>query len=346
VSAPEYRRLVDAAWAALQRTGHRRDTIVIGSLSPRGVSAPPESALQAAVDVSSPLGFTRTLYCLDPSFRPLRGRTAMNAGCPTTAAGIRRFPAAHPALFYATGYGIHPYPVNLPPTESDSTNPDTVEFSQIPHLIEALDRIQRAYGTHRRMRIYNTEYGYITHPPNAGTEYLAPVVAARYLNWAEYLSWRNPRIASTMQYLLYDPAPGPSVYGVGGFATGLIASDGRPKATFYAYRMPIWMPVTRAGGGPLEVWGCVRPAPYAASDTGRSQYVQIQFRPARGHGFRTIERVRITDPRGYFDVHVRFPGAGSVRLEWSYPRDDQRLRDPVTPDQATIYSREVRITGS
>ncbi len=43
VAARRYRRLMDAAWGALQSTGHGGDTIVIGSLSPRGVSVPPQT---------------------------------------------------------------------------------------------------------------------------------------------------------------------------------------------------------------------------------------------------------------------------------------------------------------
>ena len=98
VSAVEYRSLVDAGWNALQQAGHRGDTIVIGSLSPRGVTAPPKSAraVQAAVDVSSPLGFTRILYCLDSAYQPLRGRPASLAGCPTTSQGSQRFREARP----------------------------------------------------------------------------------------------------------------------------------------------------------------------------------------------------------------------------------------------------------
>lgn len=345
VAAHQYRNLLDGAWSALQSTGHGNDTIVVGSLSPRGISVPPQSALAAAVDVSSPLGFTRTLYCVDSSFHPLRGAVAADVGCPTTSAESRRFKGQHPALFAASGYGIHPYPIDLPPTEADIAGPGSVEFSQLPSLESTLDRAAGAYGSDRQTPVYNTEYGYITHPPNAGTEYPSPATAARYLNWAEYLTWRNPRLASTMQYLLYDPPPGPSVFGPGGFATGLLFANGRPKATFYAYRLPIFLPVSKTvRGRPLEVWGCVRPAHFAYLDSGQPQYVQIQFQAAAGGPFRTLKTVDITDPRGYFDTHVTFPASGWARLQWSYPRGDRHLQDPVAPDQTTISSRTVAIS--
>jgi hypothetical protein len=345
-SAGPYRLLLDAGWTALQRTGHGHDTIVISNLSPRGTPGTPSSSFAAATGVASPLGFTRTLYCVDSSYRRLQGAVAARAGCPLTAAASRRFAEDHPALFQASGYGMHPYPVNLPPTQADTTDPDTVEFSQIPHLENALDRVQGVYGAHGQMSIFNTEYGYITNPPNPGTQYLSPTRAAVYLNWAEYLTWRNPRIASTMQYGLIDAYIPRSPFGPGGFASALIAYTGQPKATFYAYRMPIFLPVARASlGDPLEVWGCARPAPYAYQDTHRAQDVQIQFRARSGGKFRTVRRVRLTQSRGcYFDVHVVLPSSGVVRLQWSYPRDDPRLLDPATPGQGTIYSRQVPIT--
>jgi hypothetical protein len=148
-----------------------------------------------------------------------------------------------------------------------------------------------------------------------------------------------------MQYLLSDPPPGPSAFGPGGFATGLVFSNGTPKATFGAYRMPVFLPVTKAGpGNSLEVWGAVRPAHYAFLDTHRMQSVQIQFRSGPHVPFRTLRTVMITDPRGYFDVHVQFPASGTVRLRWSYPAGDQRLLDPVTPQETTIFSRKVQVT--
>ncbi len=347
VSAAEYRGLADAAWGALSRTGHGHDTIVIGNLSPRGVAVPPNTRLAAAVDVSGPQAFTRTLYCVDSAGRPLRGGTAVQAGCPTMAAGSNSFSVAHPALFDASGFGVHPYPIGLPPTEADqSAGGDTVEFSQIPRFAGLLDRLLGVYGSHRRLPIYNNEFGYITNPPNPGTEYVSPRTAAEYLNWAEYLTWRNPRIATTMQFLLYDPSPGPSAYGQGGFSSGLISSGGKPKATLYAYRMPIFMPVTSGPAGEaLEVWGCARPAPYAYLDTHQAQYVQLQFRSRSQSGFRTIRTVRLNAAQScYFDVHATFRASGSVRLAWSYPPGDRRLSDPATPGQATVYSREVAIT--
>jgi hypothetical protein len=329
VSARVYRGLLDAGWSALQATGHGSDTILMGSLSPRGWPHPGVHL------TTKPLQFIRTLYCVDSSYHQLSGGAASAIGCPGTAAESAGFRSAHPALFGATGFGIHPYPFNLPPTQADSSDRDFVEFSQIPRMTTALDRVQRVYGSHRRLQIFNTEYGYETNPPNHSNHFVSPATAATYINWAEYLSWRNPRIATFMQFLLYDPNPrqGTATFGLGGFASGLIFYNGRPKADYYAYRMPIFLPVSTARRGHrLEVWGCLRPAHYARIDThGAAQRVQIQFRRGAHGSFRTAKTVLITNARGYFDTRSTFPASGAVRLAWAYPSGSK------------IYSRTVSI---
>jgi hypothetical protein len=339
-----YRALVAAAWAALQRAGHGRDTILIGGLSPRGFNAPRTrrwpQGLPGYFSTTKPLQFTRTLYCVDSRYRPLRGRAASAVGCPTTATGSRRFRAQNPALFAASGFGIHPYPINLPPNRADSRDPDYVEFSEIPRLAAALDRLQRTYGSRPRLPVYNTEYGYITRPPRA-RPFVSPATAAAFDNWAEYLSWRNRRVATTMQYLLRDPNPTSHVPEYGGFASGLTFFDGRAKPAYDAYRMPLFLPRTSSRRGrALEVWGCVRPAPYASADTGAVQSVQIQLGAGSRGPFRTIDTVPISSPRGYFDVRIAFPSSGVVRLAWTYPPADPKL----SPIPTTVHSRLVKVT--
>jgi hypothetical protein len=332
-----YRALVDAGWSALRRAGHERDVVLIGNLSPRGFSGPPSrsfpNGLPGYFSTTKPLQFARALYCVDSSYRELRGRAAAVLGCPKSSAGSRRFRALHPGLFLATGFGVHPYPYNLPPNQVDSKDPDFAEFGELPRLIRTLDRLHRLYRSSTRPQLYVTEFGYITNPPNDtvhyGTHYLSPRAAATYLNWAEYMSWRNPRIASTMQYLLSDPPPDSS-----GFATGLLYHDGTAKPTLDAYRMPLYLPApeTRRGRR-IEVWGCVRPAHYAAFEAnGATQHVWIQFRPRGAKSWRTIRTVPVRNARGYIDVRVSFPATGLVRLAWT------------DPSAITFFSRAAPVT--
>jgi hypothetical protein len=269
------------------------------------------------------LRFIRALYCVDSSLKPLTGSAATVRDCPSAGRG---FVASNPALFHASGFAVHPYPQGLTqPTFVTPFEPDYADFAALPKLERTLDRLQQDYGSSTRFPLWSTEFGYKTNPPLQ--DMASPSVAAGLLNWSEYLSWSNPRLRSYDQYQLVDP-PGSSP---SNFATGIEFADGQRKATYAAFRLPIWMPVTRPGG-PLEVWGCVRPARFARLDTGQAQRVRIQFERAGATSFRTIAKVVLRDQYGYFDVEQRFPGPGAVRLAWRYPHGPK------------IFSRTVELT--
>ncbi|MGO9497412.1 MAG: hypothetical protein ACLQA5_12020 [Solirubrobacteraceae bacterium] len=351
-----YRQMLDAAWAALSATGHgpATDTILIGELAPRGANQ------WGVFSGMKPLVFLRALYCVSSAYRSLRGEAARVRGCPTTAAGSRRFHAQHPALFEATGVADHPYMRWYPPTvelnpdpTNGSTTADYASLAVIGHLTGALDRLQRVYGSSRRLPIFDTEFGYITSPPKHSPDpgshgtvrYLAPAVAADYMNWSEYVSWRNPRIRSFAQYPIYDPVRPLQSNDWGGYASGLLTWNGVPKATYAAWRLPVFLPITSTRRGrSLEVWGCVRPAPFAALDTGAPQTVAIQFaRDSSGASgpFTTIQTVKLGGTSScYFDVRVKFPASGTVRLGYTYPPSD-----PLLPaQQGQVVSRSVQVT--
>jgi hypothetical protein len=346
-----YRGLVGQGWNALQATGHGGDTILIGEVDPDGMSGPTTPShpqgLPGDFAQTKPLQFIRTLYCVDSGYHELRGAAATAVGCPTTAAASRRFRAQNPALFDATGFADHPYLQDQAPDLDPSSDPDIATLPRLPNLERELDRVQQLYGSHRRLPIYNTEFGYITDPPGHG-EYLSLATAAYYLNWAEYLSWKQPGVASTMQYLLYDPPAEPKTLGGGGFASGLLFSSGLAKPSYAAYRLPLYLPVTSTQRGrTLEVWGCARPARYAILDTGQPQTAEIQFAPSSSGPFRTLATESIADPDNcYFDVRVKFPGSGLVRLAYTYPSAPSvsMAADGRSVAGTTVDSRTVQVS--
>jgi hypothetical protein len=314
VGAAEYRSLLGAAWNGLMSSGHstRTDTILIGETAPRGVDHPIGN-----FGGVKPLRFLRALYCVGSNNRPLSGRAAALRGCPTTAAARRRFRSQNPALFSASGFAAHLYASQSnpgPPTQPTNEpgrrgeDPDYADLPAVGRLERTLDALNRTWGSGTHYRIYNTEYGYRTRPPDphAGVSQAA---AALFINWGEYISFRNPRIASYSQYLLVDPRGGV-------FASGLELPNGRPKATYAAYRMPLFLPSgSTRHGRKLEVWGGVRPAP----DAGRGQRALIQFQRGGRGGWSTVTTVTITNVRGYFDVRETFPASGNVRIAWTSP---------------------------
>jgi hypothetical protein len=333
-----YRGLVDAAWSALHATGHGGDTFLFGEVAPRG------RFRWGVFAGMKPLIFVRALYCVGADYRPLSGLAAALRGCPATPAGAAAFAVRHPALFRAGGFSVHPYSRWYPPDVENPSDPDYSSLADIGQLTRGLDRITALYGSPTHFPIWNTEYGYITSPPKRvpdhGADYVSPAVAAGYLNWAEYISYRTPRIASFEQFLLTDPLPALRSNDYGGFASGLQTHAGSAKPTYAAWRLPIYLPVTATSAGhSLEVWGAARPAHFALFDDPLApESVEIQFAPGSSHDFTTISSLDVNDPGGYFDTRLGFPASGSVRLAYTVP-------DGVLgPDHGTaLHSRIVRI---
>ncbi len=309
-SGRQYRALLDAAWAALHQTGHGRDSVLIGETAPIGKTFRGAPGLFGPM---APLRFLRALYCVDAAYMPLRGTAAAQRGCPTTAAGTAGFAAAHPALFQASGFANHPYPQGLAPDTITPQEPDYTELAATGKLESTLDRLNTIYGSHSRYRIYSTEFGYQTNPPDTENGVVSPETAAAWLNWAEYITWLDPRQVTFDQYLISDP-PG------GAFASGLITAGGITKPAYDAYRMPLFLPVTATTRGhPLVVWGDVRPSYYAQRQTHHAQRVQIEFARRGSASFQTVQTVTIVSSHGFFETRLTFPGSGTVRLAWRYP---------------------------
>mgnify|MGYP001218956105 CR=1 FL=1 len=314
-SAALYRTYVDAAFSALAQTGHTpaSDTILVGELAPEG-SVQPKYDYR---DPISPLSFLRGLYCVDSSYRPLAGAAATAIGCPA-AGGAAGFAAAHPALFQATGFGHHPYSFFLAPSTSMSDT-SFAPLADLGRLEQELDALFRTYGVARTLPLYLTEYGYETYPPNPWRG-VSLRLQSLYLNEAEYMAWRDPRVRTMSQFLLYDARPD-SRYPAGSqkywstFQTGLRFAQGQPKPSYYSYRLPVFLPDPVIGSsGTVLVWGMIRAAP-----AGTRQQAQIQWRTQNGSSYQTLTAVTPENASQVFAVPVHVPGPGVIRLAWTSP---------------------------
>jgi hypothetical protein len=317
-----YRQLLDHAWGALAATGHtpKKDTILIGETAPRGVVG---KGFPGNFSGTVPVTFLQTLYCENSANRELTGAAAAANGCPGNAGAVR---AQNPALFDASGYAAHLYAQGVPPTiptyqcginkfcwnaATKQSNPGYLDFAEVSRLTKLLERLAG-----HSFPIWNTEFGYWTNPPDSANnaverrEAVSPATAALYMNWAEYLSYENPQIASDDQYLLVDPVSS-------AFSTGLELNNGVKLATYAAYRTPLFMPVTTATHATsLTVWGAVRPADVLVSRHVKPR-AMIQFQAASRGPWTTLQTVAIKNSRGYFDVRVPFKQSGSVRIAWT-----------------------------
>ena len=316
-SPHHYRRLVDSAYAGLDATGHGSDTILIGETAPRGVKNPRQLA-----KAMMPAEFVRELFCLRPDFRPYSGKPARQRGCPATAAEQDSFANDHEGLFRAQGWAHHPYSLDAGrwrrPTWRHELR-DNVSIGNIGHLIRTLDRAAAAWiGLGPRKAIWMTEYGYQTRPPDP-TAGVNPARQGPLGAWGEYLAYRNPRVASFAQFLLFDDKP---LVGVPEsdrrrwvtWQSGLLTAEGRAKPAYEDFRLPMHV----AGKGrSVRVFGTFRPLP-----TGTAVNARIEFAPPGG-AWRLLRTVAVTNPRGYVSARVRLPRAGLTRIVW---------QDPQAPD--------------
>lgn len=325
-----YRALADAAVGGLDVTGHTlsSDTILVGETAPEGAITAVGSGrnthyanVTGFYDAMPAMVFVRALYCVNGRYRRLTGPAASNLGCPTSGSA-KSFVTQHPGLFYATGFAHHPYFFLYPPGYS-SPVASFVPLANLGRLERGLDRIFASYGVRRRIPIYLTEYGYQTKPPDP-YQVVSPAKQAVFLNEADYMAWKDPRVRTVSQFLLYDAGPNgaypPSAFDYWDtFQTGLIfgpgtSLDGTPKPAYYAYRLPIWIPSTTVRRrSKMLIWGMLRLAPKHTAER-----ALIRWKPAYRRRFRTIATVNVpaSAAYGYFTTRVVPPGTGSVRIAW------------------------------
>jgi hypothetical protein len=277
LSPPIYRRLFQAADAALGATGNGRDTLLIGETAPRGTGG-----------VVAPLTFLRGVLCLDASYRrdPRCGRLDADGW-------------AHHA--YTTRVG----PFFRPPGPSDVT------IGVLSRLSRALDRAGRAGALRPRLPIHLTEFGIQSTPDRISGVSLARQAEFRAI--AERLAFANPRVRTFSQYLLRDDQPNRAARTVlrryRGFESGLRFANGRAKPSLPAFRLPL--SALRAATGPatrVELWGRVRPARQVTT-------ADVLYQDRGRTRFRRLRRVR-TNASGVFVLRTTFRAGRRYRLRW------------------------------
>ena len=301
-SPHRYRRLYVAAERALARTGHARDTVLFGEILPVG------QGRLGPTRLLRPILFLREFLCLDHEYRPYGGAAARARGC-------TRFPRIR-----TSGFAYHAY------TKPDGPrvplpHPDDATIGQIRRVERALDRMARTGRVRRRLPVWNTEFGLQTEPPDCVGFGTTVARQAAYLNEAEWVSFRRPRVKSYSNYLLVDDPvfkafPPGSNERYRGYQTGLrfgeaasrcdspgtIYPVGTAKAPSYdAFRTPLY--VRRVSAGRVEVWGWARPRRREA------QAVEVLL------GGRVV---RTVTARGPFTLGLPARTRGPWQLRWAF----------------------------
>jgi hypothetical protein len=283
-----YRELVRQGVAGLRLAGHGRDTILFGELMPRGYEK------TGARNPIQPVAFLRELFCLDSRLRPYRGGTARRHGC----SRFRRVTGV-------TGFAYHPYTFAGGPRVRE-TSPDAATIRSIGRVTRVLDRAASLRRlSRRRIPVWNTEFGYQTNPPDPHGSPIARVPG--YLNEAEWMSYRNPRLVSWSQYALLDDSSGAGDFG--GFQSGLRFENGEAKPGVYqAYLTPLF--VRRLGSRTIEVWGGAR-----AARAGQPIAIEARTRSSDWRELRTVS----VGSSGYIRLRLRVssPTRRVYRLAWS-----------------------------
>jgi hypothetical protein len=185
-------------------------------------------------------------------------------------------------------YAHNPYPLSPgeTPTAGGCDHCTTITMATLPRL---LADVRRAFGT--RTRIWLTEYGYQTNPPDRtiGVSY---ATQARYLSEAALRAYEAPRVDILIHYLVQDE-PDPARW-----QSGVYTVADRAKPALQAFRFPL---AERSRTGRRTVlWGQVRPG-------GAATYRLLRFADGR---WVPVGADRRTGARGTFQRTVNAaPGA-------------------------------------
>jgi hypothetical protein len=277
-----YRGLVRAAAEGLAASGHGGNKILFGELLPIGKSR------VFRKNTLKPLLFLRELFCLDSHWQRYRGSAARAHGC----SGYR-------ALSGVNGLGYHPY--------TRPNGPRGIEPSRDDATIRSIHRITRALDIARRkgrigggkLSVWDTEFGFQSNPPDPFQTKLSRIPG--FLSESEWISYRNPRVASYSQYTMVDTPVGSRGDLFGTWQGGLRFASGRQKSGVYeSFRLPLF--VRLLGPGAVEVWGAARPG-------GAGAVVQVQQRQGRGSFSDLGGPITVSNERGYFKVRFRIAKA-------------------------------------
>jgi hypothetical protein len=262
-----YRALVFAARDGLNASGHGSDQLLIGELAPSAGSG--SSKIR-------PLTFLRELACLDARYKAYKGSAAKARGCE----GFSAVPG--------TALAYHPYTLAGGP-DVRSRSGDDAHIAELSRVTKVLDRMYGAKRLQQKsMPLWISEFGFQTDPPDrfAGSR-ISRVPG--FMGHAEWLAWRNKRVASYSQYPIVDDNWSAGKYG--GFQSGIRDKDGNVKKTVYAaFERPFF--VKLRGSKSVELFGAVR-----AGASG--QEITIEQRSGGKGSFKKLATVKL-GAQGYF----------------------------------------------
>ena len=283
VSPGLYRGLYRAAYTAIRSVkANRRDKILIGETSPRG-----------NVHIVHPITFLQGIACLNSHYRKTRKCGRLKAD------GY-----AHHA--YTTRSGPH----FIPPDKRDVT------IGVLGRLVRALDRVARAGGVPKRLKIYLTEFGIQSFPDKiSGVSYARQPA---YYAIAEHIAYVNSRVALFSQYLMRDDAPRRSGYRYRGFESGLRRHNGKAKPAYKAFANPL---AAERYGNRDVLWGRIRPETDAVK-------VTIQVKRKGERKWAKLRKLTTTS-RGVYGFSTTHRKGQQFRVRWTDSAHHRHTGPPI-----------------
>lgn len=192
-------------------------------------------------------------------------------------------------------YAHHPYPLTRAetPTRGGCRACENITMADLERL---LTHVRRAWGT--RKRIWLTEYGYQTNPPDRLLG-VSERLQAHYLAEAALRAYRAPRVDMLIRFLVRDEDD------VARWQSGLYTFGNRPKLAAAAYPLPLAQVSRR--GRVVALWGQIRPN--EGSEPFRLRYT-------RGGGWHWLGGVRRTTTRGFWAARARVARGIVVQVVW------------------------------
>jgi hypothetical protein len=164
-------------------------------------------------------------------------------------------------------YAQNPYPVSRGETPYRATC-SSCTYLTLAKLPEIRAVVTRYFGA--STRLWLTEYGYQTNPPDRllGVSY---ALQAAYVGQAAFQVWRNPGVTMLIHFLVRDEPR------LGGWQSGLFTVSGTAKLAYAAFGLPLAQ-MSRLGSR-VVLWGQVRPGsglrPYALQKRVGARWVTI-----------------------------------------------------------------------
>jgi hypothetical protein len=195
-------------------------------------------------------------------------------------------------------YAHHPHPTDPrreTPWSGGCAWCKTITMADLDRLIR---EVQQAFP---RKRIWLTEYGYQTNPPD---RLLGVSLAkqAEYGSAASLRAYRAPYVDMLIHFLVRDDS------NPGGWQSGLHRLSGAVKPAYNAFRLPLAQ-ASRSGTRTV-LWGQIRP---------RSGHQPYRLQQLRSGNWDWLGAQQLTDSRGFFTRTI-VAGKGTKLRVWS-PRD-------------------------